>query len=71
MKDKSDVDAFLAEHGWLSFTPKDFSTKVLQRIELHEFAKGQAVYRAGDAPGGLWALVEGTVEIESGSPGGP
>ena len=26
------------------------------RLEPRDFAKGEAVYRAGDPPGGVWAL---------------
>ena len=69
MKYFSEVSAFLSRHGWLSVTPPEFRDKVLQRIELHEFDKGQAVYRAGDTPGGLWAIVEGAVEVQGASPG--
>jgi CRP/FNR family transcriptional regulator, cyclic AMP receptor protein len=65
VKEKIEVDSFLSQHGWLSFTPPEFRASVLARIEIHDFDKGEAVYRAGDTGGGLWALVEGTVEIES------
>src|SRR5688572_26558415 len=65
VKEKTEVDAFLSRHGWLSFTPPEFRAAVLARIQLHEFEKGESVYRAGDPPGGVWALVEGAVEIES------
>lgn len=70
VKEKSEVDAFLSRHGWLSFTSPEFRAAVLARTELRDFAKGEPVYRAGDPPGGLWALVEGAVEIESGPVGG-
>jgi len=69
MRQNSRAAEFLSEHGWLSFTPPDFRDKVLKRIELHKFEKGQTVYRAGDEPGGLWAIVEGGVEIAGASPG--
>ena len=69
VKEKIEVDAFLSRHGWLSFTSPEFQAAVLARTELRDFAKGEPVYRAGDPPGGLWALVEGAVEIESGSAG--
>jgi len=65
VKEKIDVEGFLSAHGWLSFTSAEFRAAVLARIELHSFDKGEPVYRAGDAPGGLWALVEGAIEIES------
>jgi CRP/FNR family transcriptional regulator, cyclic AMP receptor protein len=69
VKEKSAVDAFLSRHGWLSFTSPEFRAAVLARTELHDFQKGEPVYRAGDPPGGIWALVEGAVEIESGALG--
>lgn len=69
MKEKSEVDAFLAGQGWLSYTPAEFRSVVLAHIEIHQFQKGEPVYRAGDAPGGPWALVEGALEIEGASPG--
>ena len=65
MKEKSAVEEFLSAHGWLSFTSPEFRAAVLARIDLREIGKGEAVYRAGDPPGGLWALIEGAIEIES------
>jgi CRP/FNR family transcriptional regulator, cyclic AMP receptor protein len=65
VKEKSEIASFLAVTGWLSFTAPEFRANVLARIERRDFEKGEAVYRAGDPPGGLWALVEGAVEIES------
>jgi len=58
------MENFLAKHGWLSFTPADFRKEVLARIQKREFRKGEAVYRAGDPPGGLWVVLEGAVELE-------
>ena len=55
---------FLANHGWLSFTPPGFQKNVLARIQTREFRKGEAVYRAGDPPGGLWVVLSGAVELE-------
>ena len=69
MRQNSRAAEFLSEHGWLSFTPPEFRDKVLRRVVLHKFGKGQTVYRAGDEPGGLWAIVEGAVEISGASPG--
>jgi CRP/FNR family transcriptional regulator, cyclic AMP receptor protein len=68
VKDKSEITSFLATTGWLSFTSPEFRTAVLARIEPREFAKGEPVYRAGDPPGGVWALVDGAIEIESAAP---
>ena len=58
------MENFLAKHGWLSFTPAGFQKDVLARIQTREFRKGEAVYRAGDPPGGLWVVIEGAVELE-------
>lgn len=55
---------FLANRGWLSLTPTKFRNAVLARIQLREFAKREAVYHAGDPPGGLWVIVQGAVEFE-------
>lgn len=69
MKEKSAITSFLAGTGWLSFTDPAFRDAVLARIEPRGFEKGEPVYRAGDAPGGLWALIEGAIEIESAAAG--
>ena len=66
VKEKSVVETFLSRHGWLSFTSPDFRAAVPARTELHDFAKGEPVYLAVDPPGGLWALIDGAVELESG-----
>ena len=55
---------FLANHGWLSFTSPSFRKNVLARIQVREFRKGEAIYRAGDPPGGLWVVITGAVELE-------
>jgi len=59
----------LAQRGWLALTPPDFSRRVLERIRLREFERGTAVFRAGDAPGGPWAILEGAARIEMPLPG--
>ena len=63
VKQRAPAD-FLANRGWLSFTPPGFRKNVLARIQVREFRKGEAIYRAGDPPGGLWVVLEGAVEIE-------
>jgi CRP/FNR family cyclic AMP-dependent transcriptional regulator len=63
VKNSASAD-FLATHGWLSFTTPAFRKNVLARIQSREFKKGEAVYRAGDPPGGLWVLLDGSVELE-------
>jgi CRP-like cAMP-binding protein len=55
---------FLCAHGWLAQTPAKFRREVLARLRLREFARGEAVYHAGDPVGGLWAIINGSVEVE-------
>lgn len=59
----------LARRGWLSLTPPDFRSRVLERIRLREFERGGAIFRAGDPPGGPWAILEGAARIELPLPG--
>ena len=56
--------AVLRELGWLSLTAADFCQAVLERLSLRRFSAGQAIFRAGDSPGGLWGLVDGTVQVD-------
>jgi CRP/FNR family transcriptional regulator, cyclic AMP receptor protein len=54
----------LSEHGWLARTPYDFRQAVLERLTIRKLSSGEALYRAGDREGGLWAIVEGGVQFE-------
>jgi CRP-like cAMP-binding protein len=54
----------LSEHGWLTLTPPDFQQAVFDRLTIRKLIAGEAVYRAGDREGGLWAIVEGGVQFE-------
>jgi CRP-like cAMP-binding protein len=58
----------LSEHGWLALTSSDFRQAVLERLQCRKLAAGEAIYRAGDREGGLWAIVEGGVQFESPGP---
>lgn len=58
-----DLD-ILATSGWLSETPAPFRDAVLRRCGLRRYRQGDAIYRAGDPPGGLYGLVEGGVGVE-------
>jgi hypothetical protein len=44
------------ERGWLSLTPPEFCRGVLEKVSLRKFVGGQAIFHAGDPPGGLWGL---------------
>src|SRR5262249_22265010 len=54
----------LSDHGWLSLTSADFRQAVFDRLQLRKLTAGEAIYRAGDREGGLWAIVEGSVQFE-------
>src|SRR5262245_48839579 len=54
----------LSDHGWLSLTPSDFQQAVVDRLTIRKLAAGEAIYRAGDPEGGLWAILEGGVQFE-------
>lgn len=54
----------LADAGWLVDTPVRFRDAVLDRCLIHRYRKGDAVYRTGDPPGGLYGLIEGSVGVE-------
>jgi CRP-like cAMP-binding protein len=61
---KPSATDFLASHGWLARTPVKFRREVLARLRIREFARGEAVYHAGDPVGGLWVIIDGSVEVE-------
>jgi CRP/FNR family transcriptional regulator, cyclic AMP receptor protein len=63
MVGRSDLSV-LGERGWLSVTAPDFCRSVLEKVSLRKFSAGEAIFRAGDPPGGLWGLVDGAVQIE-------
>jgi CRP-like cAMP-binding protein len=54
----------LAGRGWLAATPDSFRNELLARTELREVPRNHAIYRSGDAPGGLWGLAAGGVAVE-------
>lgn len=54
----------LNDHGWLTLTPSDFRQAVFERLTIRKLDAGEAIYRAGDREGGLWAIIEGGVQFE-------
>src|ERR1700742_1301161 len=54
----------LSDHGWVSVTSADFRNAVLDRLTIRKLAAGDALYRAGDREGSLWAIIEGGVQFE-------
>ena len=54
----------LATCGWLAVTPDAFREAVLDGCLLRTYRRNEAVYRAGDPPGGLCGLIRGGVAVE-------
>jgi CRP-like cAMP-binding protein len=54
----------LSDHGWLTLTSSDFRQAVFDRLTIRKLAAGDAIYRAGDREGGLWAIIEGGIQFE-------
>jgi CRP-like cAMP-binding protein len=54
----------MSRRGWLPATPESIRTAVLERCGLRSFVAGEAIYRHGDPPGGLWGLAAGRIAIE-------
>ena len=63
MKRQSATD-FLTRHGWLARTPAKFRQEVLARLRIREFARSETIYQVGDPVGGLWVIIDGSVEVE-------
>ena len=59
----ADLDVLHAG-GWLADTPARFRAAVLDRCLLKRYDRGEALYHAGDPPGGLYGLISGGIGIE-------
>jgi CRP/FNR family transcriptional regulator, cyclic AMP receptor protein len=51
----------LSEHGWLSRTPAPFRDAILKSCQWRHYAAGESLFVAGDPPGGLFGVAEGSV----------
>lgn len=60
---RADAEAAVLHDGWLAFQPPAFQTALLSRALLQTWAHGEAIYRFGDPPGGIYGLVRGTLSI--------
>lgn len=52
---------FLSEHGWLSRMPADFRRAVLRSCIWQRYEPGASLFVAGDPPGGLFGVADGSV----------
>jgi CRP/FNR family transcriptional regulator, cyclic AMP receptor protein len=55
---------FVLRHGWLSQTPDWFRRAVIDQCLPKKIKAGTSVYRVGDPPGGMYALLTGSLGIE-------
>lgn len=55
--------SILSTRGWLSMQPEKFRAAILSQGVLQHFAPGHVIYRLGDALGGIYGLVSGTVTV--------
>lgn len=53
---------------WLASMTEPFRTELLRHAHLQKFAPDQVVYRHGDAVGGMYGLVAGSLTINSAPP---
>lgn len=52
-------------------TSPSFRDMVLERVTIHKFRAGNPVYRLDDPAGGLWGILNGSVEAEMPGSSGP
>jgi CRP/FNR family transcriptional regulator, cyclic AMP receptor protein len=53
--------------GWLSHTPPDFRTAILDRASLQSFSSGATIYMVGAPPGGIYGMISGGVRLQAAS----
>jgi len=61
---KDGAIAIVSKSGWLANRPANFRERVVARSRLVTFKKGEAIFRIGDSPTGLYGLIEGLLYIE-------
>ena len=61
---REDAKAAVSAEGWLAARPPRFREQLLGLCQLAKFRKGQTIYSAGDPPGGVYGLIEGSLRIE-------
>jgi CRP-like cAMP-binding protein len=63
-------DHVLRRQGWLSATSRSFQDAVLNRCDLLTVSQGTPVFHAGDEAGGIYGVLDGSVELHLPSSGG-
>lgn len=62
--DRETAARLMARTGWLGRQPEDFRTEVLKRPLYRQHDAGKVLCDIGDPPGGVFGLVEGTLELQ-------
>ena len=65
---RGDAERIVTSSGWLPATPATFRAEVLRHAHLQHFAPGDVIFRFGEAPGGIYGLVAGTLRINAAAP---
>jgi len=60
-----DYADILTREGWLTRTPADFQSAVISGCIPTRRAAGEPLYQIGDAPGGLFGICSGALEIST------
>ncbi len=60
---RPEAERIMRERGWLPIVPDDFRSEVLRQSVLMRYRSGDSIIHLGDAPGGIFGLVTGTVRI--------
>jgi CRP/FNR family transcriptional regulator, cyclic AMP receptor protein len=68
--DKSIAFGVARKLGWLADMPEELQSEILARCDLVMFAAQDAIYNAGDEPGGLIGVVEGAIWLHLPLPDG-
>ncbi|UJD87728.1 Crp/Fnr family transcriptional regulator [Rahnella aquatilis] len=62
---RKNAEGIITKRGWLSHMPDAFKERLLQHAQLLEFNPGQIIFSPGDAPGGIYGFVAGTVILST------
>jgi CRP-like cAMP-binding protein len=71
--DEKSARRVLIERGWLSHMPAKFSASLMSLCVWRQYAAKQPIYAAGDPPGGIYGIAEGSIafSVALGAPTSP
>ena len=56
--------AILEADSWFGHIPRERRTRLLAEAQVRSLAAGGRLYRAGDPPNGLWAVIDGEIQLK-------